>query len=268
VARGALDGYLRLFAAQARSLAQYRASFWFDVTASVLFGLIDLFAVLVLFRTGGTLGGFTRAEGLLIATLSATGFALADLCVGNIDTVRRYVRTGKLDAVLLRPMSAFGQLVAMDFAPRRAGRLIVTAGLLPVAAGWAGVDWTPARVALVVIAPVAAGVLFGAVFVASATVAFWWIDSGEFSSGFTYGGRDFTAYPMSIYGDVFRRVFAYGLGFAFAGYYPALALLGRADPLGAPAFLGWMSPVVAGVAAVLAALVWRAGVRQYRSTGS
>ncbi len=63
-------------------------------------------------------------------------------------------------------------------------------------------------------------------------------------------------------------MFAYALGFAFVGYYPALALLGRADPLGLPAWVGWSSPVVAMAAAFLAAVVWRLGIRHYRSTGS
>jgi ABC-2 type transport system permease protein len=63
-------------------------------------------------------------------------------------------------------------------------------------------------------------------------------------------------------------VFAYGLGFAFVSYLPALALLGRPDPLGVPGWLRWCSPLVALLAAGLAALFWRTGVRHYRSTGS
>jgi len=51
-------------------------------------------------------------------------------------------------------------------------------------------------------------------------------------------------------------------------YQPALALLGQADPLGLPAWAGFVSPLVALVAAGCAALVWRSGIRHYRSTGS
>ena len=75
-------------------------------------------------------------------------------------------------------------------------------------------------------------------------------------------------YPLTVFGGAFRGLFGYGLGYAFAGYYPALTLLRRADPLGLPAWAGWCSPLVAMVAVGLAALVWRAGIRHYRSTGS
>jgi ABC-2 type transport system permease protein len=104
--------------------------------------------------------------------------------------------------------------------------------------------------------------------VLSASLAFWWVDSGELGSAFTYGGRDFASYPVPIYSGWFRAVFAYALGFGFVAYQPALALLGRADPLGLPAWAGYLSPVVALVAAGAAAVVWRAGIRHYRSTGS
>ena len=50
--------------------------------------------------------------------------------------------------------------------------------------------------------------------------------------------------------------------------YPALALLDRRDPLGGPALLGYAAPLVAAGAVAVAALVWRVGVRHYRSTGS
>src|SRR5205814_7586010 len=120
----------------------------------------------------------------------------------------------------------------------------------------------------IVLSPLYAAVYFMGIFVGGATVAFYWIESGEFANAFTYGGRTFSMYPVSIYSGLFRRVFAYGLGFAFVAYYPALTLLGRPDPLGAPAHLGYASPLIAAAAAAAAGLVWRTGVRHYRSTGS
>jgi ABC-2 type transport system permease protein len=58
------------------------------------------------------------------------------------------------------------------------------------------------------------------------------------------------------------------MGFAFVAYYPALALLDRPDPLGLPPWVAWSGPLVALAAAAAAAMMWRLGVRHYRSTGS
>jgi ABC-2 type transport system permease protein len=257
-----------MLAAQVRGQAQYRASLATEVTASAVFAVIDLVGVLILFRVSRTIGGFAFREVFLMTTLAGCGFALADLAVGNIERLRTYVRAGLFDALLVRPLGTLPQLLAMDFAPRRIGRALLLFALLPVAAGAAHVRWTPTRAMLFALTPLAGMALFSAVFVAGATVAFWWIDSGEFANAVTYGGRDFSSVPVTVYSGLFRRLFAYGLGFAFVGYYPALAVLGRPDPLGAPAPLGWASPLVGLAALAAAGLLWRFAVRHYRSTGS
>ncbi|SCG71414.1 ABC-2 type transport system permease protein [Micromonospora siamensis] len=265
---GRLAAYRALLGAQARSQATYRISFVVDLVGNVGATLFDLVTVLVIFGVARDVGGFTLREALVMVGLSAFAFAAADLLVGNVERLPRYVRTGLFDAVLVRPLGALPQLLLMDLPVRKVSRVLFGLAVLVVAVGSAGIDWTPARLALVVVAPLAGVVFFGSIFVATATVSFHWIDSGELANSLTYGGKDFTTYPVTVYGGWFRALFAYGMGFAFVSYHPALALLGRADPLGLPAWAGWAAPGVALVAAAGAAAAWRAGIRHYRSTGS
>jgi ABC-2 type transport system permease protein len=260
--------YLALLRGQVRSQTSYRASFTIDVASNAWATVADIITIFVLFRVTTDLAGFTRREALVIVGLSACAFALADLAVGNIDQLRRYVRTGQLDTVLVRPLGVLPQLLAMDLPLRKLARAAFGVAVLVVFLAQAGIGWSPAKVVLVVVAPLAGAAFFAAIFIAGCTVAFWWIESGELANSFTYGGRETTYYPMTVYEGVFRRVFAFGLGFGFVAYYPALALLGRPDPLGLPDWVGWIAPAVALPAAGAAALFWRFGVRRYRSTGS
>jgi ABC-2 type transport system permease protein len=263
-----VDAYVRLVAAQVRGQTQYRASFLMDLVSSGVLTLIDVAIVFVMFSVRGELGGFGGRELLLMVGLSSLGFSMADCAVGNVERLQFYVRTGRFDAVLVRPLSSLAQLVAMDFAPRRIGRVVQGLVIYVAALLAAPVDWSPGAAVLVVLAPLAGALFFGSVFVATATVAFWWVESGEIAAAFTYGGREFTSYPATVFGGFFRRLFAYGLGFAFVAYLPALALLGRPDPLGVPGWLQWCSPLVALIAAAIATWCWRSGIRHYRSTGS
>ncbi|MFC4145853.1 ABC transporter permease [Micromonospora mangrovi] len=265
---GALAAYRALLGAQARAQASYRVSFVVDLVGNVGATVFDVVTILVLFGVTRELGGFTLREALVMVGLSAFAFATADLLVGSIERLPRYVRTGLFDAVLVRPLAALPQLLLMDLPVRKVSRAAFGLVVLLVAVTSAGIDWTPGRLALLVVAPAAGVVFFGSVFVATATVSFYWVDSGELANAVTYGGRDFTSYPITVYGGWFRGIFAYGLGFAFVSYHPALALLGRADPLGLPSWVGRAAPGVALVAATLAAAAWRVGIRHYRSTGS
>ncbi|WP_433726459.1 ABC transporter permease [Actinoplanes sp. CA-051413] len=263
-----LRAYAALLGGQWRSMMAYRASFVVEMITNIGGTALDVIAVLVIFRATPTIAGFTLTEAILMVSLSSCAFNLADFVVGNIDRLTTYVRTGMMDTVLLRPLSALSQLVFMDLPLRKALRVALAVVVLVVALRLNDIDWTPARVTLALLVPVAGAVFFGAIFVLSASLAFWWVDSGQLGNAFTYGGRDFTSYPVPVYAGWFRAVFAYGLGFGFVAYQPALALLGRTDPLGLPGWTGYVSSLVALLAAGIAALVWRSGIRHYRSTGS
>jgi ABC-2 type transport system permease protein len=262
------DPYLALLRGQVRSQTSYRASFTIDLVSNVWATLADVVTVLVLFRVTTDLAGFARHEALVMVGLSACAFACADLAVGNIDQLRRYVRTGLLDALLVRPLGALPQLLAMDLPLRKLSRAAFGVVVLVAFLASAGIDWTLPRMALAVMAPVGGAVFFASLFIAGSTVAFWWVESGELAASVTYGGKETTTYPMTVYEGAVRQVFTFALGFGFVAYYPALALLGRDDPLGLPGWVGWVAPAVALPAAAVAAVMWRIGIRHYRSTGS
>ena len=260
--------HARLLRAQTRAQVQYRLSFAFDTAGSAVWAVLDVTAVLVYFHVNRSLGGFSLRQGFLMASLGSIGWALADLVTGNVDRLPFQIRTGRLDTLLVRPLGLLSQLVSMDFAPRRAGRVVQAVIGYGIGLSYARITWTPARAVLAGLAPVSAAVFFGALFVVGASVAFWWIDSTEVANGVTAGGSEFSRYPVTVYNGLLRWLFGYGIGFAFVIYHPALVLLGRPDPLGGPAWFGWCAPPVAGLAALVAAAIWRTGVRHYRSTGS
>ena len=262
------SAYRQLFVAQVRSQAQYRVSFVIDLALNAAITVIDVLVLLVVFRVTPELAGFGIGDVLLMTGLAQLAFQLADVAVGNIERVPQYLRTGLLDAVLLRPLSAFGQLVVLDFSIRRAGRVVQGLATYGVALTVAGIDWTPPRVLLAVVAPLAGAVCYGAIFTAGAALMFWLVEGAEVVNTVTYGGRDFASYPTSMYGPWFGRLFGFVLGLAAIGYLPALALLGRSDPLGTPGWTHWCAPAVSVVWAVCAAGIWRVAIRHYQSTGS
>jgi ABC-2 type transport system permease protein len=76
------------------------------------------------------------------------------------------------------------------------------------------------------------------------------------------------SYPIDAFGPWLQRLVVLVVPLAFAAYLPAAWLLGKPAPLGLPSGTGLLTPVVAAVAVVVAAAVWRRAIRRYRSTGS
>jgi ABC-2 type transport system permease protein len=169
---------------------------------------------------------------------------------------------------LLRPPPAMAQICLSEFALRRVGKVATSLAVLGYVLTTAEISWTPLRMAVLLITPLTGLVLFGAMWVAATSTTFWLVEGDELPNAVTYGSWMFTSYPVSVFSGWLLRLMAFVVPGAFVAYYPALAILGKADPLGLPAVLQYSAPPVALLAAAIAALIWRAGLRHYVGTGS
>lgn len=260
--------YRLLVGASIRGQLAYPVSFALQCAGQAVAQAADLVAILVLLGHVQALGGFGVREALVIYGIAGVSFGLADMIVGQLDALPAYIRTGRLDALLLRPLGALGQICASELALRRLGRSGTALAVLVYALSTADIRWTAWRVALVVLAPVAGTMILCAIWVAACSVCFWLVEGRELANAVTYGSSMFTAYPLGIFSSWLRRLMGFAVPGAFVAYFPALALLGKPDPLGLPAWLQWSSPLVAALSVLVAGGVWRFALRHYRSTGS
>jgi ABC-2 type transport system permease protein len=260
--------YPKLIGAKLRSQMAYRASFAVDFVSQVLAQCYELIVILVLFSHLNALGGFTRDEVLLMYAFAGAAFGVADLFAGQLDNLPTYIRTGSFDVLLMRPLGTLPQIMCSDIRLRRVGRITSAIAVMIYALTHVAIDWTPAKVVLTVMTPVAGAVIYSAVWVVACSICFWIVEGREFANTVTYGSNAFTSYPINIYARPLRWAMAFIVPGAFVAYYPSLALLGKQDPLGLPGWVGWTSPLVAALAALVAGLVWRFAVRHYRGTGS
>jgi ABC-2 type transport system permease protein len=260
--------YRRLIGARIRSQLQYRLSFALNTLGSTLTTFLDFAAILILFGQVDALGEWTVAEVGVLYGISCVSFALTDLAIGHLDLLPRMIREGDFDLVLLRPLGSLFQVIASDFALRRLGRFTQGLAVLVVALVSLDLDWTPARLGMLVVAVVAGAAIFAGVWIGLATIAFWLVDSMEVVNSFTYGGNFLAQYPVNIFGPWLRRLVFFVIPVSFVSYFPALFVLDKEDPLGLPSALQFASPLVAVVTCLAAGLVWRAAVRRYRSVGA
>ncbi len=195
-------------------------------------------------------------------------FALSDATSRGFDILPALVKNGEFDRILLRPRSTVLQLAGQELTLRRVGRF--SQGLLVFiwAAHTLELVWSSAKIGLLLTTLLGGACLFYGLFVLQGTMAFWTTETLEIMNTVTYGGVETAQYPLVIYREWFRRFFTFVIPLACVSYYPALALLGRADPLGSPALLHWLAPLVGVLFLALCLQVWGWGVRHYRSTSS
>jgi ABC-2 type transport system permease protein len=259
--------YARLVAARIRGQWQYRTSFALDIAGVFLITFLDFAAILVIFDNVPQLAGWSLHEVALLYGITGVAFALTDLAIGNLDLLPQLIRTGDFDLVLIRPRGSLIQVLASDFQPRQVGRVLQSATVLAYAVVSLDVDWTAGRVAMLVVAIVSGAAIFAAVWVAAITIVFWAVEGRESVESVTNGGNFLSQYPIDVYGRWLQRLVTFVVPMAFVAYFPALFILDKPDPLGAPDWVPFVSPLVALIAAVVAGYVWRYAVRHYRSAG-
>ncbi|WP_216294695.1 ABC transporter permease [Delftia acidovorans] len=267
--KGSLSMFLRLALASLGGQARYPASALMLTLGQFLVTGIEVIAVWALFHRFGEVQGWHIGEVAVFYGLVNCMFALADALGRGFDVLgTQFLRTGAFDRLLLRPRPVWLQLMGHDVRISRLGRLLQGLLVLGFATAQGAVVWTPQAVAVALFAVAGGVALFLGILVLQGALSFWTVESLEAANVLSYGSVEAAQYPLALYAQWFRRLLTFAVPLACVAYYPALAVLGKPDPLGAPAWLGWVSPLAGFAFLWLASGAWRMGVRHYASTGS
>lgn len=266
--RDGLRAYRLITVMWIRSTMTYRASFAMSLLANLVVTSFDFVAILLMFSQVDSLGGYTLPEIALLYGAAGTSFGLVDLALGSVDRLGRRVRDGTLDTLLVRPAPVLAQVAADRFALRRLGRIVQGGLILGYALVTLDIEWTPLKVLIMPLMVLSGAGIFAAVFVGGAAFQFLAKDAAEVQSAFTYGGVTMLQYPPAVFALDLVRGVTFVLPLAFVNWLPALYVLDRPYPVDLPHWVPFTAPLVAVAACAAAGLVWRAGLRAYRSTGS
>lgn len=222
-------------------------------------------SVLLLFSRFGAVGDWSMERIMLVYSLAVTSFGLAEsFCRGFDYFPWRMIRTGEFDRVLLRPRSLFVQIIGSYFHIHRLARplsgMIITAWSLKRL----GVPFTPLNAAVLLLALLGGLLTYCGVFVLTSGIAFFTISGLDWIYILTNASYYVANCPVDYMPRLLRNAFTFFVPMLVVSYYPASFVCGWGErpvtgflalPAGA-AFLG------------LSVLVWRFGVRHYKSTGN
>ena len=255
--------YIKYMAMHIKAQMQYKLSFFLTVLGQILVSFTTLLGMWFMLDRFHGVESFTPAQVLLCFSVILMAYSLAEIFGRGFDLFPRMISNGEFDRALVRPRGLLFQVMSSQMELTRVGRVIQAAAVLIYALPRAGVIWAPDKVLTLALMIACGAVLFFCLFVVYAAFSFFTLEGLEFMNIFTDGGREFGRYPFSVYGRDALRVLTYAVPLALVQYYPLLYLLGREKGL-----LYMLSPLLALLFAVPAYLLWRFGLRRYKSTGS
>lgn len=259
--------YLLLTLAQARGQMQYRMNFLMQVLSMVLTYSGQFLALRWLTLRFPDVKGWDLQGIILLYALAIFAWGVAVSLFFHFHHFEEEVRQGIFDRVLVRPIPPFVTALAGTSPIAGAGQLIFAVAAIVWAATASGMAWNLPNLLYLLATGVGGGLILGGALVACGAMAFYTRRSITFYWTLIFPGRQLVHYPVNIYHSALQMLLTVGVPFAFINYYPAHALLGRADRLPLP-LMAWATPLVGVAFFYLCYLFWVGGLKRYSGAGS
>ena len=156
------------------------------------------------------------------------------------------VRTGKLDLYLCRPISPMVYLILEQFQYTFIPRLTLALVFWIYSIRKIDILWTPGAILYYLICMVSAFVIYSSITVITGSISFWAIKSEAIVSLLTnnnYGLKNFSDYPITIYGEGTEILLTFVIPYALTGYYPIAHLLGKPVPFRVASYIAVGCPI-------------------------
>jgi ABC-2 type transport system permease protein len=214
------------------------------------------------------MNGWDFRQMFFLYALWMTGHELHNVLFFNVVAVPDYVREGRFDRFLVRPLDTLFQVLTVpaQISPDGIVIAIVTLGVATTVAN-VHVDWI--FLVFVPLVVIGGSLIDLGISLVVATISFWFVRVDTLRWVVMSLEQDFTRYPISIYTRGVQIVLAFLLPFAFMNYFPATYFLGKSDTgLHLNPAVGLLTPAIGLVWVSIAYLFWQTGLRRYQGTGS
>ncbi|WP_194843276.1 ABC transporter permease [Paenibacillus sp. B01] len=264
--RGLIAMHLLLIRFSFRSSMQYRFNFWFGTIASAVIASVEFSLLAVILARFGAIQGWTLTESAYLYAVLVLAKALYRSLASDVHHLEKYLVSGDLDGLLLRPVPVLLALMTRNFSVR-VGETLLGASMLAYSLAALARDgaielWVALPLTLAAVVN-GALLLFG-IGLATAAMGFWMTRIEVLQNMTEDAAHTAVRYPLSIYPGWLKALLSTALPVAFVNYWPAMFILKGAVG-------GWtLALSTAASAAALAAggWLWSRGLRSYQSTGS
>jgi ABC-2 type transport system permease protein len=257
--------YRLLIRSSIRSRMQYTFNFWVGTAASGMINAVEFSLLAVVLHRFGTIQGWSMAESAYLYAVITLSKALYRSFASDVHNLEKYLVSGDLDGLLLRPAPVLLILMSQNFSPRF-GETALGISMLAFSLGSIieGGAASLRAVPLTVIAILSGGILMFGIGLLTASAGFWLTRIEALQVLTEDASRTAAQYPLTIYPGWLQGLLTGLIPIAFVNYMPSLYIIRGTHG----AWTLGLSIAVAGAVLILSMQVWKFGLTRYQSTGS
>ena len=223
-------------------------------------------AIALIVARFGTLGGWTWSEMALLLSFHLLAYSLgAAFSFTQFRELEEIVRMGRMDAILVKPVSPWVFMVFSGLNIGYAGHILLAVGLMAWALTQVEIAWSPGTVLYLLSTLISGALIVCALMTMIGATALVWVRSRHLYAIF-FGFWELARYPLNLFPVVLQWLLLTLAPLGFMAYVPVAVALNKDVAL-----LGPWAPaasLIAGpITVLLAMLHWRFCLRNYQGAG-
>ncbi len=257
--------YFKYLSILLRSQMQYRTSFILLSIGQFFVPFSIFISMYLLFQRFDHIGGWNLYEVALCYAIIHIGFSVSECFARGFDAFPSYVVKGEFDRILVRPRSTVLQVLGARFEFSRIGRFSQSIIVMIYALINLSIEWDFIKIITLLFMILSGVIIFTGVYMLGATLSFWTIQGIEAINIVTDGGREMSQYPLTIYKDWVKKFFTFIIPFGTVNYLPLMYIL---DKTNGNDYFYMVIPLFGMLFIIPSLMIWKFGVKHYKSTGS
>ena len=238
--------YFAFLGASLKKMMEYRVDFLIGTFSQLTFQIIELIFIWIIFQNTDNIAGWNFQQLLLLYGVMMLALSVNELLFDSTyDIGRKFIRKGKFDTILLRPVHPLISVLGESQSSSSMSYVILSVILI-----------------VTMLIKLEISITFWLVQTIFSVSGFWTYKSNEVIWS-VFQMHKLAQYPIEIYNKFVRILISFILPFAFASYFPTLDYLFENQNN-----LFFIVPCITITVWIIVIITWNWALKQYRSTGN
>lgn len=250
------------------SVLEYPANFLGWLLSNPIQFIVGFATIKFVVAEFGSINGWDYGQLAFLYGLSVISHAFSMIFFVNGWFMGWWVLEGDFDRLLTRPMGVVYQFFFTNINIMGVTDLVPGIMVFIYGCNKIGFQLTFGNVCMILVLLIGATLIRGGIYIVLGSTSFWTRSAIDFGA-FTQEMFDKTTmYPLSMYPEAFQFILTYLIPIGWVSFYPISGLLGIDNGCVIGNTAVWITLAVGIVVILLAAAVFKLGLRKYESAGN
>lgn len=245
---------------------EYRGDFILNAFAQIISYFANYVVIWLFISKFKSIAGWSWPEIALLYSIGLFTYALgASFSYVQMTEMEERVRSGTYDTILTKPVNSYLYVVCRGFNVAYVAHFAISLTFLFWSLGQLQVEWTLFKMVYFLIALISGAMIQMGIMTMIGACSFIWIRNNVLFTLF-FRLREFTSYPIPVYGTFIQVILVFIVPLAFINFYPSAYLLSKPAPL-----IGdwgkWIIPFIGPVCLAAGYLFWLWSEKRYQGAG-